>query len=55
MSAEVVQFRPKAGARVVPLPLPRAVSLDGRRGLGVRRDGQAWRIKEEDGGGPEAA
>jgi hypothetical protein len=51
--AEVVLFVPRPSARVVPLRSPRAVDLEGRRGMGVRRDPATYPLPSD--GGPEAA
>jgi len=50
----VVQFVPKAGTKVVPFGPLRAVDLDERRGMGVRREPGTYRTGP-DGEGPEAA
>ena len=50
----VVQFVPKAGTKVVSFGPLRAVDLDERRGMGVRREPGTYRTGPG-GEGPEAA
>jgi len=56
MGDVVVQFIPRKGSKLIPLPWPgREVALEGRRGFGRRREEGGYPVEPPDDEGPEAA